>query len=190
MGLNKDYIDALSDAAVRLSEQATNVTLNAYSQTAPEASLEIIGRDRNIPRFPQETEVEKYRLRVVDAYNGNIALGNAADIIRVVEGHSDQLGSPFVFFGIPGGHDQGFPAGTVENKFKLIVRTLSGGVMYDGAQQYDGTVKYDAIGINAIRIEIKRPGATVSTDIKLKLVAALKTVIRASINNIVIKDIP
>jgi len=167
MGLNKDYIDALSDAGVRAREQAVNVARNAFSQTAPEASLEIIGRDRNIPRFPQETEVEKYRIRVVNSYNGNIALGNASDIIRVVEGHSDQAGSPFVFFGIPGGHDQGFPAGTPENKFKLIVRTLSGTVMYDGTEQYDANVKYDAIGINAIRIEIKRPGAGVSTAIKI-----------------------
>ncbi len=68
----QDLIGALTLAAVRAKEQTQNLIRNWFCQTAPETnvfktqeirSLEIIGRDRNTPRLPNET-VDQFRLRL------------------------------------------------------------------------------------------------------------------------------
>lgn len=176
----KNLIKALTCAEIRFKIEVEKMLRNYYASTAPVASLNILGRDRLITRYPLETDDEKYRDRVINAYDENVGRGNVWDIIRVIEGHG------FSFLGDPEGFYPGFPAGTPNDKFNLLIRGL-GGAVYDATYIYDSTIKYDAVGINSILIEIK--GST-TTDEKIALQTQLFKIVRASIKIIKIVDIP
>ena len=176
---NKDYIKALSYAWQRFRDECQNMLRNHYAQTAPEASLEALGRERLVPRYPEETDLAKYRERVVGAWDENVGRGGYPEIIRLIEGY----GFTFVSF------TAGFAGGDPYDGFNLLVPTLSA-LKYDGTYQYDGTIKYNAVGENEIAIEIKRPiGTPVPAATKQQLQAALLNIVRASIKYINIYDI-
>jgi len=124
---NINYLKALAYAANRFHEQVENMLRNYFAQVAPEASLESLGRDRLVPRYPQESDLAGYRDRVVDAWAENIGRGNWPDIVRVVEGYG------FTFVGVPDGFESGFGGGDPIDSFNILVSTL-GGATHNGYQ--------------------------------------------------------
>jgi hypothetical protein len=180
---NQNFVAALSQAAIRFQDEAEKMLRNYFAQVAPEASLESLGRDRLVPRYPQETQLSAYRTRVINAWDENVGRGGYQEIIRVIEGYG------FTFAGYWNGFDPGFDPGDPLDSFNLLLPVISV-QKYDGTYQYDGVIKYDAVGPNEILIQIKRlTGNPVPDATKAEITAALKPIVRASIRILAINEI-
>ena len=186
------YVKALANALLRFRIESNKVTRNWYAQTASEVNLERIGRDRNVPRLPGETDVAAYRERVsglcVDAndvllldlpctdgriiggaFEANQGIGSAEDIVRIIES-----------FGlIHKGFFSGFSPGDVPEAFNLLVQTI-GSQIYDGTFLYDSSKFYDGVGPNEITIEVNK----ILTDPEqAEIKKALRPILRASMSD-------
>lgn len=181
---NENYLQALAYAAARFQVETEKALRNYFAQSAPVTSLENLGRDRLITRYPQETDDNAFRTRVVNAWDENVGRGNWPDMVRVVEGYG------FTFAGEPDGFVSGFTGGDPYEAFNIIINTLGGGSVYDGVSIYNGAILYDSIGPNEVSIEIKRHIGDPLTDaLKQEIITDLFNVIRASIRNIYILEI-
>src|SRR5574343_250075 len=81
----QNCIKAAAFLIFQFRQNTQNSVLNYFPKYAEPEFLEIIGRDRNCPKYQHES-IEEYRARVEDAFEFNRGIGRALDIRRAIEG--------------------------------------------------------------------------------------------------------
>lgn len=138
----QNCIKAAAFLIFQFRQNTQNSVLNYFPKYAEPEFLEIIGRDRNCPKYQGES-IEEYRVRVEGAFEFNRGIGRAIDIVRAIEG----LGYTFNSY-IPG------MTGNV-NSFNLVVHSINGKT-HDGTWDHDGSIYHNSANANDINIEIIR----------------------------------
>jgi hypothetical protein len=162
----QNCIKAAAYMIYKFRQNIQNSVLNLFPKYAEPEFLEIIGRDRNCPRYQGES-TEEYRLRVQDAFEFNRGIGRAIDIIRAIEG----LGYTF------GSYTPGYTGGGL-NSFNLLVHSI-GVTVFDGTYDFDGEILFNAANANDINIEIVQASA-ITDEQRIAIIEFVTPIIRAS----------
>lgn len=162
----QNCIKAAAYLIYKFRQNVQNSVLNYFPKYADPEFLQIIGRDRNCPKYQQES-IEEYRLRVQDAFEFNRGIGRAIDIVRAIEG----LGYTF------GSYTAGYTGGGV-GSFNLLIHSI-GTTVFDGTYDFDGEILFNAANENDINIEIVQASA-ISDAQRLAIIEFCTPIIRAS----------
>jgi hypothetical protein len=162
----QNCIKAAAYTIYKFRQNIQNSVLNLFPKYAEPEFLEIIGRDRNCPRYQGES-TEEYRLRVQDAFEFNRGIGRAIDIVRAIEG----LGYTF------GSYTAGYTGGGV-GSFNLLVHSIGGKVL-DGTWDLDGLTYLNSANPNDINIEIVR-AEEITPEERQAIIDFVTPIIRAS----------